>query len=260
MSTSLSMARSASLIRSAGVLVGRDLSAATRLPRRRRDDTRPSRRRITSPNNGWRKATSSRRPSRVMRTSPAISASSTASSPASSASTSMSSGSHRLRYLSALRTEASSCSMRPSSNDASSEVIAARPRNCQTPLTCRSVFASRAPSTRCLRNSAFPPDASHIWVAECSSSCPPRTDSISSTLCSLVNGDNVIRVRWLSFHSDVTASGTASPLRTVATMCTARSIASWCSRVADNSSSRCASSTPMTTSPSASSDSRAAAR
>ena len=31
--------------------------------------------------------------------------------------------------------------------------------------------------------------------AECSSSCPPSTDSMRSTLCSLVNGDNVIRVR-----------------------------------------------------------------
>ena len=193
--TSLSRAKSARRIRAAGVSLGRESSALTSAPRSRRDDASPSPCRMTSPNSGWWNETLRLRPSRVMRTRPSISACSTASSLARSDRTSMSRGSHRLRYFSAARTSGCSCSTRPARSDASSEVIAARPRSCHTPLTCRRVRAARAPSTRCRRNRALPPDASHMQSAECSSSWPPRTDSMSSTLCSLVNGDNVIRMR-----------------------------------------------------------------
>ncbi|CNH84114.1 Uncharacterised protein [Mycobacterium tuberculosis] len=56
------------------------------------------------------------------------------------------------------------------------------------------------------------------------------------------------------------ASGTDSPARTLTTIGTEASSASWCSSIADNSSSKCASSTANTVPASAVNASRALAK
>ena len=71
----------------------------------------------------------------------------------------------------------------------------AGPRNCHTPSTTLSVPASRPPSTKCRKNNGLPPEASHITSADSSSRVPPNTDSISVTLCCLVNGCRSNRCR-----------------------------------------------------------------
>ncbi len=133
------------------------------------------------------------------------------------------------------------------------------PRSCQTSSTLFRVPASIEPSTRWRRNSGFPQEDSHIRSADSPSRRPPTTASTSLTLCSLEKGCSSIRRRYPSFHSEVTASGTGSPLRTVARIRPDWSTAIWCNNVAERSSSRWASSTPTMLFPWDTRDSRAEA-
>ena len=146
----------------------------------------------------------------------------------------MSIGSYRDSTLSALMTRGPARSRRSSNNATRPVGTAVGPRSCHTPETSESAPESTAPSTMLRRNNGLPPDESQMTSALRPSSDPPRTISTSDAHCSLVRFSSSRRCRYPSFHSDVTASGTDSPVRTVAMMRALRSIAIWCSSVAES--------------------------
>jgi hypothetical protein len=113
-----------------------------------------------------------------------------------------------------------------------------------TPSTWRSAPVSSPPRTNSRRYSGLPPLTRPTSFLVTPSTGPPRARSSSSAVANDGSADRSRRRVRPSFQSAITGSGAGSPVRTVATTTAMPRIASWCTRAAEASSSRWASSTP----------------
>lgn len=144
------------------------------------------------------------------------------------------------------RSSASTRSVRVSISSTRRGVARSAPLQRQTPSSADSEPLSSPPCTSSRRNSGLPRERCHSRCSAPSSSRPPSAAVNSSRVSWRVSSPMSSRSATRSFHIANTGSGTLTPCGAITSTNAAAVAANWWTRVADKSSSRCASSTQST--------------